>query len=152
MPEISELEFALTVANNGFQRWVVRCMAAAGYGDLSQLEVLILHVVFHRSKTKRMADICLMLNLEDVHTVSYALKKLEKAGLVRSFKQGKEKMVEVTPRGAKACKEYRQIRERCLIGSLEALNLDTAEVSKLAGLLRTLSGIYDQASRSATSL
>lgn len=152
VPELSELEFALTVANNGFQRWIVRCMSAAGYGDLSQLDVLILHVVFHRAKTKRMADICLMLNLEDVHTVSYALKKLEKSGLVRSFKQGKEKMVEVTPQGALACETYRDVRERCLIASLETLNLDPKDISDLARLLRALSGIYDQAARSATSL
>ena len=30
LPALSEVEFALTMANNAFQRWMVRCMTAAG--------------------------------------------------------------------------------------------------------------------------
>lgn len=29
MPALSELEYALTMANNAFSRWIVRCAAAA---------------------------------------------------------------------------------------------------------------------------
>jgi len=152
VPELSEMEFALNLANNGFQKWIVRAMAAAGYGDMSPLEVQVLHMVVHRDKAKRMADICLMLNLEDIHTVSYALKKLEKAGVVKSTRQGKEKLVTATQKGVQACAEYREIRENCLIAALESLNLDRQDLSRLSGLLRALSGIYDQAARSAASM
>ena len=99
MPELSEMEFALTIANNAFQRWIVRGLMAAGVADAGALDVLVLHVLYHRARPKRLADICLMLNLEDTHIVSYALKKLEKAGLVASTRKGKEKFAEVTPRG-----------------------------------------------------
>ena len=34
-PELSEFEFGVTIANNAFQRWIVRGMAAVGYPDLS---------------------------------------------------------------------------------------------------------------------
>ncbi|MGI9371995.1 MAG: winged helix DNA-binding protein [Hyphomicrobiales bacterium] len=152
VPELSEMEYALNLSFNGFQRWIVRGMAAAGYGEMSPLEVQILHVVVHRGKAKRMADIALMLNLEDIHTVSYALKKLEKGGFLKSGKSGKEKVVEATPHGERVCETYREIRERCLISALETLNLDRQDLSRLSGLLRALSGIYDQAARSATSL
>lgn len=152
VPELSEMEFALNIANNGFQRWISRAMAAAGYPDMSPMEVQVLHVVVHRGKAKRMADICLMLNLEDIHTVSYALKKLEKGGFVESSRQGKEKVVDATAKGNKACQHYRDVREGCLINALETLNLDRDDLSRLSGLLRALSGIYDQAARAATSL
>ena len=33
LPELSEMEFALTMANHAFQRWMVRCMTAAGCRD-----------------------------------------------------------------------------------------------------------------------
>jgi len=152
IPEVSEVEFALTICNHGFQRWIVRCMAAAGYPDLSALDVLVLHMVNHRGRAKRLADICLMLNMEDTHLVTYALKKLDKAKLITSGRLGKEKVVEVTPGGAKACETYREIRERCLISALSSLHVDRAEMSRLAELLRALSGQYDQAARAATSL
>ena len=38
-PALSEMEYALTLANNAFHRWVVRAMAAAGEADLSPMEV-----------------------------------------------------------------------------------------------------------------
>ncbi len=152
MPELSEMEFALTLANHAFQRWIVRGMAAGGVPDMSPLDVLVLHVVNHRGRAKRLADICMILNLEDTHTVSYALKKLERAGYVSSTRKGKEKYAGATPRGRAACERYRGIREDCLIASLETLNVDRADLSRLSQLLRALAGHYDQAARAATSL
>ena len=152
MPELSEMEFALTIANNAFQRWIVRGMTAAGVADVSPLDVQVLHVLHHRGRPKRLADICLMLNLEDTHVVTYALKKLEKAGLVESTRKGKEKVAQATDEGRALCERYREVRERCLLNSIETLAVDAEDISRLAGLLRALSGLYDQAARSATSL
>ncbi len=152
MPELSEMEFALTIANNAFQRWIVRGLVAAGVEDASPLDVLVLHVLYHRAKPKKLADICLMLNLEDTHVVAYALKKLEKTGLVVSNRKGKEKFAEVTEEGRALCERYREIREQCLLASVETLSIDAKDISRLAGLLRAMSGLYDQAARAATSL
>ena len=41
-PELSELEFALTIANNAFQRWIVRGTTAAGRPELGALDVLVI--------------------------------------------------------------------------------------------------------------
>ncbi len=152
LPELSEIEFAMNIAVNSYQRWCVRAMTASGVADLSSLDVLVLHVVNHRARAKRLADICLMLNLEDTHTVTYALKKLEKSGFIASTRQGKEKYSQTTEEGKKVCERYRDIRERCLISSLESLNINREDLTRLAGLLRALSGQYDQAARAATSL
>ena len=64
---------------------------------------------------------------------------------------GKEKTVQVTETGARACQDYRHVRERLLLRSLKALDLDPEDVSKLAALLRLMSGQYDQAARAATT-
>ncbi len=152
MPELSEMEFAMTIANNAFQRWIVRGLVAAGVEDASPLDVQVLHVLYHRAKPKKLADICLMLNLEDTHVVAYALKKLEKTGLVTSNRKGKEKFAQVTDEGRALCERYREVREQCLLASVETLNVDARDISRLAGLLRALSGLYDQAARAATSL
>jgi hypothetical protein len=78
-PTLSELEFSSTLAAAAYQRWIVRCAAAAGLA-LAPLEVLILHTVRHRDRAKRIADIALVLDVEDTHLITYAIRKLERAG------------------------------------------------------------------------
>lgn len=152
MPSLSEMEFALMMTNNAFSRWMTRCMSSAGIEGLTALEVFLLHTVAHRGREKTLADICLILNNEDTHTVTYALKKLEKRGLVRSGRRGKEKTVSITDSGEQACLRYREIREAVLIDALKEVGLDESELSRIAAVLRVLSGHYDQAARSAASL
>ena len=77
MPALSEFEFSTIMLSHAFERWIIRCMAAAGVSDMSPVDVMVLHTVHHRSKAKRLADICLVLNIEDTHVVSYPIKKLK---------------------------------------------------------------------------
>ena len=152
-PALSEFEFGLIISGNAFNRWIVRCMAAAGYPDLNALDVLVVHSVNHRARDKRLSDICFVLNIEDSHLVSYALKKLVKAGLVETEKRGKETVFRTTRDGAEACARYRAVREPCLVETVSALgNFDDAEIASVARFLRALSGLYDQAARAAASL
>ena len=150
--ELSELEFGLIISGHAFHRWMVRCMAATGYPELNSLDILVLHSVNHRKRAKRQSDICLVLNVEDAHTVAYALKKLAKLALINREKQGKETFFRTTSEGREACSRYAEIREACLVDSLSSLGIERLEMSKLAGMLRAMSGLYDQAARAAASL
>ena len=152
LPPLSEVEFALTIVSNAFQRWMVRGMAAAGVPGLTPIEVLILHAVNQRDREKTLADLCMMFNIEDTHIVAYALKKLEGLGLVAGGKRGKERTAKVTPAGAETCRRYRDIREALLVDSVQRLNVGGGELSGIAALMRALSGQYDQAARAASSM
>ncbi|OQX31709.1 MAG: hypothetical protein B0D94_04605, partial [Candidatus Sedimenticola endophacoides] len=88
--ELSELEYGLIIANNAFQRWMMRCMNASGIPDLNPTDILILHNVNHRGRPKKVADICFNLNIEDTHTATYSLRKLTKLHLIKNRKQGQE--------------------------------------------------------------
>ncbi len=152
-PELSEFEYGLMVSANAFNRWVTRCMAAAGAPELGPLDAQVLHTVNHRGRAKRLADICFTLNVEDTHLVNYVLKKLVKADLVSAGKRGKETHYETTERGDALCQRYRAVRETCLIETMAALGgLENAEIGRAASVLRALSGLYDQAARAAASL
>ena len=148
--ELSEFEFGLIVAWNAFSRWAVRCMAAAGVGELTITDVLLLHHVNHRARNKKLADICFVLNYEDTHVVAYSLKKLLAAGLAQGEKIGKEVFYSPTPAGEAAVQKYREVRETCLMDNLDAER--NPDIGEMARLLRTMSGLYDQAARAATSL
>jgi predicted MarR family transcription regulator len=150
--QLSEFEFGLMIAHNGFSRWVNHCMAAAGNADLGTLEILVLHNITHRSRSKRLADVCFMLNMEDTHTVNYALKKLVKHGLVAGEKSGKEILYSATEQGIELCGKYREVREQCLVDGLTMHDSGGHDLSEIAASLRALSGVYDQASRAASSL
>lgn len=151
-PELSEFEFGMILAVNAFNRWVVRCMAAAGVKDISTLEALLLHHVHHRARKKKLADICFMYNIEDTHVVSYSLKKLLAMGLVESEKKGKEVLFSTTDLGAQVIERYRQVREDCLMSQFSRDGGDNLKLGEMARFLRYLSGLYDQAARAATSL
>ncbi|SFP97544.1 winged helix DNA-binding protein [Tranquillimonas alkanivorans] len=152
LPELSEVEFAVTMANNAFQRWITRCADAAGQPGMAPMEVLVLHLAYHRERPKTLADLCLVLNVEDTHIVNYAVRKLQERGLTETGRKGKEKTVAVTEAGAALCRRYAEIREALLVETAAAAGFDRADMSRLAALMRALSGSYDQAARAAASL
>ena len=150
--ELSEFEFGLNMAVNAYHRWIVHCMAAAGQDGLGTLDVLVLHLVNHREREKRLSDICFLLNIEDSHLVNYSLKKLARMDLVTAHRRGKETFHATNAAGQAACQRYGDIRDSCLIASHAALGQDNEEIGEAARMLRVLSGLYDQAARAAASL
>jgi predicted MarR family transcription regulator len=152
LPALSELEFGMILAGHAFERWMVRCMTAAGEPGLTAIDVLVLHSANHRGRPKRLSDLCIVLGIEDTHVVLYAIKKLEKRGLLKSTRAGKEKLTGATPKGVETCLRYRDIREALLVESVKGLGLDPKSTSAVAATLRALSGHYDQAARAAASL
>ena len=152
IPELSEFEFGLIIVSNAFQRWVGRCMAAAGLVGLAPMDVLVLHHVHHRARDKRLADIAFTLNVEDLHLINYSLKKLLAAKVVEASRVGKEVHYRTNEDGRAYIQRYREIRERCLVSALTRQHGDAETVAETARVLRWLSGLYDQAARAATSL
>ncbi len=151
-PDLSEFEFGLIIGSHAFGRWMIRCMAAAGVKDMTETEVLVVHHVNHRAREKKLADICFVLNIEDTHVVSYALKKLARLGLVSGARRGKEVFWSTTDAGRALCERYREVREACLMPGFSGDADENAHIGELARLLRTLSGRYDQAARAASSI
>jgi predicted MarR family transcription regulator len=144
---MTQFEQALIVSKNAFEQWVVRCGAAAGMKGFSPLELLVLHKVSGHERPKRIADICFSIKIEDTHLVSYALRKLGKAGYVHSRKQGKETFYSATAAGGEVVDNYKAVRRKYLIRSLSMLSSSEVDLEHLASILHALSGIYEQAAR-----
>ena len=145
--EMSEFEYGLIVAYNAFSRWMVRCMAAAGESDLTVLDILVLHNVNHRGREKRLKDICFLLNIEDTHTVNYALHKLLRVMLLTSEKRGKEVFYRTSAKGAALCGHHIELRGACLGTGIGSPADNSAKIQAVATQLRNLSGLYDHVSR-----
>jgi predicted MarR family transcription regulator len=148
---LSEFEYALTMMNNAFQRWTQSCSSTAGMPELSALDILVVHNIYHRNRPKRIADVAFTLNIDDLHTVSYSVRKLVKLDLVISARQGKDTFYQITDIGETFCNQYRDVREQCLVEVIQRMGMNS-ELGDVATLMRTLSGLYDQASRAVRSL
>lgn len=146
-PILTQFELAMIVAKHAQEQWGIRCAAASGLKGYSPMDLLVLHMVGYGSK--RLADICFALNIEDTHVVSYALKKLQRASLVKSERIGKDTFFAPTDEGAKYVAEYKLVRKRYLIRALAKLSGGEPELEQMTEMLRVLSGLYDQAARSA---
>lgn len=144
---MTQFELAMIVAKHAHEQWGLRCAATTGVKGYSPTDLLVLHMVGYGPK--RLADICFALNVEDTHIVSYALKKLQRDGLVTTEKIGKDTFFVVTDLGAKLVAEYKSVRKRYLIRSLAKLSGGTPELEQVTEMLRMLSGLYQQAARSA---
>ncbi|MGQ3031526.1 MAG: winged helix DNA-binding protein, partial [Ferrovibrionaceae bacterium] len=57
-----------------------------------------------------------------------------------------------TAQGKALCDRYREVREQCLLEALALIGQPNHPLGEAASLLRALSGLYDQAARSAASL
>ena len=143
---LSEFEFGLMTLSFGFSRWVETCMAAAQVPGLGALDILVLHAVNHRARGRGQADICMVLNIDDAHLVSYALKKLVASGLVAVTRRGRERLYETTVNGDEACLRYREVRERVLVPTLPK-----ADLVPISEILRNMTALYGQAGRVATA-
>lgn len=145
-------ELALLSASNSFNRWVVSCGGATGELGLGSTDFTILRMGSREARPKRASEIAFALNIEDVHVVTYSIKKLIRAGFVETQKNGKESLFQASLAGQDLLTRYDAIRTKCLINTLKVFNEGDLDVSLLARRLRAISGIYEQAARAATAL
>ena len=90
LQQISELDHSVIRAYNKFSHWSLHCMKATGQNDLTPLDILIIYNINYRAHEKRLSDIAFILDIDDLHTINYSLKKLVKKSLISGQKQGKE--------------------------------------------------------------
>ena len=148
---LSDFEFTLIIVMYGFSRWVETCMAAANVRGLSTLDILVLHAVNHRARDRRLPEICMVLNIDESHLVAYALKKLAAGGLISFRTKWREHHYSTTHKGDEACLAYRRVREEFLVKSLSWVSDGGTDLVRIETLLRTMSGLYDQAGRFSTA-
>ena len=146
----SELENAASSACQALQRWMLSCTRAAGQDSLAITDVLVLHHIAHRHGAGRRADLRFALDIEDAHVLAYALRKLCARGLIAAERAGKEKTYALTEPGREHVRRYEHLREARLLARLQGIEAD--RLQELVRHLKTMSGLYDQAARAASSL
>jgi len=112
--------------------------------------VVLLHLLVYRNRRLCGIDLAFALSIDDMHLVSYSLKKLARLGVAVSSKVGKEVFYEATDPGRAHYFEFLNDRKKYLEPALQLLSRDF-NIETLTTSLRTLSSAYEQAARSAAS-
>jgi predicted MarR family transcription regulator len=148
--QLSELELTLTVLWNCVRRWLSQRSNSQTVNGLSDLDVFLMHLLVYRNKPLRGIDLAFALSIDDMHLVSYSLKKLARVGLISSRKIGKEVFYVATEKGQEHYFDFVNDRKKYLEPAMKFLSKDFY-LEALTGFLRTLSSVYEQAARSAAS-
>jgi predicted MarR family transcription regulator len=148
--KLSELELTLTVLWNCVRRWLSQRNNSSVVTGLSDLDVFLLHMLVYRNKQLRGMDLAFALSIDDMHLVSYSLKKLTRLGVISSARRGKEVFYSPTEKGKEHYFEFLRDRRKYLEPAMKLIPQDF-DLESLSNALRTLSSVYEQAARSAAS-
>ncbi len=150
--DITELEFALMRAFEGFGRWQSECLSSVCDLAATGPENALLHIIRMNERPKTIKDLARMTNRDDVPNIQYSLRKLIGAGLVLRIGAGRSGVTyEMTAEGRRVTDDYGALRRRLLIGAIENLPSFADRLAEAARTLNLLSGIYEEASRVAAT-
>ena len=148
---LSEMELALTVLWNSVRRWMSQRSKGSVVNGLSDLDVFLLHLLIYRNRPLRGIDLAFALSVDDMHLVTYSLKKLVRLGMIGSERIGKEVFYFPAETGLNHYSEFLDDRSRYLEPAMKYVTSGEFDIEELSSLLRALSGVYEQAARAAAS-
>jgi predicted MarR family transcription regulator len=148
---LSELEIALTVLWNSVRRWMSQRSKGSLIPGLSDLDVFLLHLLAYRDQPMRAIDLAFALSVDDMHLVTYSLKKLARLETITTERVGKEVFYRAADKGRQHYSEFLEDRSRYLEPAMRFLTGREDDLESLNDLLRTMSGVYEQAARAAAT-
>jgi predicted MarR family transcription regulator len=147
--EFHEFEFALHHISEAFARWSSSVHELVSGEFLAQPDVSVLQLIRMNEEPKSAADIGRYLNRDDSSNILYALRKLEKAGLVEKGGGAlRQTTYRVTERGMELTDRYATVRKEVLLSMLGATFQGDQELSGAIKTLWRICGLYEQGARS----
>ncbi len=143
-----EFEFALHHITEAFARWSSALHEYVSGELLPVHDVSVLQTIRMNERAKSAAEIGKFLNRDDGSNILYALRKLDKAGLIRkSGGPSRQTTYQVTERGRELTDRYAALRKEILLDSIGGLSGSAEELARLTAGIWQVSGLYEQAAR-----
>ncbi|EJL33548.1 winged helix DNA-binding protein [Novosphingobium sp. AP12] len=147
--EFHEFEFALHHISEAFARWSSSVHEFVSGEFLAQPDVSVLQLIRMNEEPKSAADIGRYLNRDDSSNILYALRKLEKAGLIEKGDGPlRQTTYRVTARGMDLTDRYAKVRKDVLLSTLGATFQGEQELSAAIKTMWRICGLYEQGARS----
>lgn len=144
---------------HAYHRWKAACLAAvvdegSGAESFTGNDVAVLNIIRMKERAKSRVEIARLLNREDTSNIQYALRKLLRAGLIEKVDADARKTAayRATAKGVEVTEAYAELRRDILIDMAGGRSDGGGDALREAGnLLDLMSGVYDQATRLATT-
>lgn len=150
--DVAELEYALMRSFEAFGHWQTECLAAVIDFAASGPENALLHIIRMNDRPKSVRDLAHMANRQDIPNIQYSLRKLIKGGMVVRSGSGRAGVhYETTDLGRTVCDRYADIRADLLIDMVGRVPELAKRLEEAARTLELMTGIYEQAARSAAT-
>lgn len=149
----TEFEWAVMRFFSAFERSCLQLSITAGSSDLSFQELVLLHVVGMQHHAQTSHSIARQLNRDDIQNLQYALRKLEKRGLISKSLGDRSKTAHyfITTEGRESVGLYAKLRSQLLTGRTELVSEIDKKLQEATQLLSVLTGIYDDVARVAAT-
>jgi predicted MarR family transcription regulator len=149
---VTELEFALMRAAEGFERWQAECLASVTGLAATGPENAMLHIIRMNDRPKSVKDLARLTNRDDVPNIQYSLRKLIAVGLVQRQGAGRAGVTyAVTEAGRAVTDDYAALRRRLLIAAIAGVPGFEGRLAEATRTLNLLSGIYEEVARVAAT-
>jgi predicted MarR family transcription regulator len=146
-----EFEFALHHIAEAFGRWSTELHEHVSGRMMTVQEVSMLQVIRMKDNPKSAAEIAKYLNRTDSANVLYALRKLEKSGLIeKSPGPPRETTYQVTEMGRDVTDRYAVKRGELLLSLIDRMSQSGSMFEGVNRTLWLMSGLYEQAARTVS--
>lgn len=148
--ELTRAELAIMRSIEAFSRWCTVLHKTVANAHLSYRDIALLHAIRMCGNAQNLSELLMFLNRNDVSTLQYSLKKLEKEDLVKRVtgSSKREAGYLLTEHGLKATEQYAQIRDEILVDLLGEFRDFGPRLETAASVIERLTGAYDQATQS----
>ena len=146
-----EFEFALHHITEAFGRWATELHEHVSGKMMPVQEVSMLQMIRMKDAPKSAAEVAKYLNRTDSANVLYALRKLEKAGLIeKSPGPPRETTYQVTKLGREVTDRYAAKRRELLLSLIDRMSQSGSMFDTVNRTLWLMSGLYEQAARTVS--
>jgi predicted MarR family transcription regulator len=146
-----EFEFALHHIIEAFGRWSTELHEHVSGRIMPVQEISMLQMIRMKDTPKSATEVAKYLNRTDSANVLYALRKLEKAGLIeKSPGPPRETTYQVTAAGRDVTDRYAAKRRELLLSLIDRMSQSGNIFEGVNRTLWLMSGLYEQAARTVS--
>lgn len=149
---VTDFEFALMRAFEGFGRWQAECLASVSDTMATGPENALLHIIRMHERPKSLKEIALLMNRDDIPNLQYSLRKLLAAGLILRHGSGRSGVTyEVTEEGRRVTEAFGTLRRKVLIARIMAQPELAQDLIEATRAMTQITALYEESARLAAT-
>jgi predicted MarR family transcription regulator len=144
---VTYFEYSVNRTAAALDRWNVECLALNTKLTPTSTDNFLLNVIRMKDKPKTISELARFLNRDDLANIQYALRKLQKAGLIEKHGRSKRRGItyKMTEEGIRVTDAFAEMRSHLLMKMMPSFEELQEQLETTEKMLAVMQGLYDQA-------